>query len=201
MVEGWDMSKKRNAAPATKDAPFAVQDWPAMRPKLRPVSQIIPYPNNPRTHPPAQIEMLARLIKQFGPDQPIVVDGDKGPERGMILKGHGRRAAAIMAGLEEFPVVERFGMTSDEKRAMRIDDNQVALLSGWDNELVRGEIMSLRTAGYDVALLGFGDTQLVQFTTLPAPPSQFQQFGSDIPTQFCCPSCNYKWSGKPTPGE
>ncbi len=25
----------------------------------------------------------------------------------------------------------------------------------------------------------------------------FKEFGEDIETDYCCPKCNYKWSGKP----
>lgn len=188
-------SSKRNVSRETSK-----DDVPALRVKMRALSKIVPYPNNPRTHPPAQVTMLAHLIKKYGPDQSIVVDGDPGPEIGMILKGHGRRLAAIEAGRKDFPIVERFGMTAVEKRAMRIEDNQVGLLSGWDTTLMSMEVGSLKLAGYDISLLGFGEQQLVQFTTQPSPPGEFPTFGDNIPTDFECPQCHYKWSGKPTPG-
>lgn len=130
-------------------------DWPATRPVMRPLSQIHPYPNNPRTHPPAQVAMLAEIMRKRGVDQPIVVD-----EAGVILKGHGRRLAALAAGFEEYPVVEHRGLSDADKAAMRIEDNQVALLAGWDQELVSGEIASLKLGGYDIALLGFPEAQL-----------------------------------------
>lgn len=128
---------------------------PAMAPEWRPLAKIYPYPNNPRTHPQAQIELLAGIMKQRGVDQPIVVDED-----GVIIKGHGRRIAAALAGFKEFPVVVHRGLSDADKKAMRIEDNQVSLLSGWDQGLMRTEISSLQTAGYDVALLGFPEATL-----------------------------------------
>jgi hypothetical protein len=98
-----------------------------MRAIARPLASVKPYPRNTRTHPPAQIELLASLLRKFGPDQPIVVD-----EGGVILKGHGREEAARTAGMASFPVVERRGLSEEDKAALRIADNQVALLSGWD---------------------------------------------------------------------
>jgi hypothetical protein len=169
--------------------------WPIKeRDSYWPIGKIQPYDKNPRTHPPAQVTLLAGLIKSFGPDQHIVVDEDA-----IILKGHGRRLAAIEAEMGWFPVVQRFGLSEDDKRAMRIADNQVTLLAGWDRTLIYGEVMSLKGSGYDVSLLGFGEAQLVQFTTTPGPPAQFATFGEEIETHFECPSCHYKWSGKPTP--
>lgn len=184
------MAKMKTAVNSKPKKP----DWPANRPKNWPLGKIEPYARNPRTHPPAQIALLASIFKKHGIDQPIVVD-----DAGVILKGHGRRLAAIEAGLAEFPVVQRFGLSDEEKTAMRIEDNQVALLAGWDQELIRGEVAVLRTAGYELALLGFGEAQLVHFTTTPGPPAEFPAFGEDIEIDHQCPRCGYVGSGDWTP--
>lgn len=185
------MTRKKQKPAASEPAR---PKWPADM--MWPLSRVLPYERNPRTHPPAQIVLLSQLLLKHGPDQPIVVDED-----GIILKGHGRRLAALAAGMEDFPVVQRAGMTEADKTAMRIADNQVALLSGWDKELIRHDIGDLKNSGYDVALLGFGDQQLVQFMTTPGPPDGFATFDETIPTKFCCPKCAYRWSGNPLAGE
>lgn len=179
----------------TQDRPSPPAGHPALHPETWALDRIQPYPNNPRTHPKAQIELLAELLKRRGVDQPIVVDED-----GVILKGHGRRMAAMLAGLDDFPVIVRKGLSEVEKSAMRIEDNQVALLSGWDRELIREEMTMLKAAGYEMPLLGFGEGQLVAFTTLPGPPGEFGEYGEDIEVDYVCPRCKYKWSGKPNPG-
>lgn len=167
------------------------------RHKAVPLSKIIPYEHNPRTHPPAQIELLGELLAKYGPDQDIVVD-----ENWIILKGHGRRAAADLKGLKDFPVTQRFGLSDEDKAAMRIADNQVALLSGWDNDLISFEIKRLDRANFDLKLLGFGEKQLVSFTTHVGPPAGgFQSFGENIETSYCCPACKYSWSGDPLAGK
>ena len=125
---------------------------------MRGIAAIVPYDRNPRTHSPEQIALLASLMTKYGIDQPIVVDED-----GVILKGHGRRLAAMEAGFKAFPVVVHHGLSEDDKRAIRIADNQVALLSGWDTDLLRTELTELSVAGYDMPMLGFNDTQLVSF--------------------------------------
>ena len=184
-----------------KKMPAAVPAWKKRGLKIAPakwwpLAEIRDYPRNPRTHPPAQVELLASLLEKYGPDQDIVVD-----ENGVILKGHGRKLAATKNGWPSYPVVQRFGLSEAEKIAMRIEDNQLALLSGWDNELVRGEIAVLQKSGYELAMLGFGDAQLVSFTTTPGPPAAFAEFGDDIATEHECPRCGYRWSGssKPAP--
>jgi len=164
--------------------------------KLWKLDAIKEYPHNPRTHPPAQVSLLASLIAKYGPDQDIVVD-----EAGVILKGHGRKLAAAEAGRKDFPVTQRFGLSEEDKIAMRIADNQVGLLSGWDNQLVSFEIERLRRSDYPVELLGFGEAQLVSFETTPGPPASFQTFDETIPTQHECPRCGYRWSGTTAPSE
>lgn len=171
------------------------KSWPAAKVEMRSLESILPYQHNPRTHPPAQIELLAASMKEDGVTAPIMVDED-----GVILYGHGRLLAAKKNGFKKFPVIVAAGLSEDRKRAIRIKDNQIALLSGWDNELVKFEIESLKRTGYDVALLGFGEAQLVQFMTTPQPPSSFPQFDEDIPTAYCCPNCRYSWSGNPLAG-
>ena len=162
--------------------------------EIWPIEEIRPYPGNPRTHPEEQVKFLADILKRVGPDQPIVVD-----ENGEILKGHGRRLAAIRAGLKSFPVYQRFGLTPNEKFEMRVSDNQSGLMSGWDHELLRVGIEQLKLADYDTGLLGFGAKQLVQFETVPMPPAEFQEFGENIAVEHECPKCGYRWSGSSAP--
>ena len=136
--------------------------WPALHSEMRPIKDLIPYPNNTRTHPPEQIEMLAGMMQRYGVDQPIVVDEDN-----VILKGHGRRLAAIAAGFDVFPVATHHGLSDHEKRAMRIEDNKSALMAGWDQGLMKLEVGSLIMAGYDVSLLGFDSYELDAFMSPP----------------------------------
>ncbi len=170
------------------------EKWPASKVELRPINWIKPYENNPRTHPPAQIELIASSMREDGVTSPILVD-----EEGVIIAGHGRRLAAIQNGYAEYPIVIARGWSDKKKMSVRLKDNSYAALSGWDKELVRGEIVQLQAMDYDVKLLGFGDTQLVQFTTLPGPPSQFPAVGADLHVDKQCPKCGYVGSGDWTP--
>lgn len=132
--------------------------WPASKVSMRAMDRIKPYEKNPRTHPQSQIELLAKLMQTYGVDQPIVVDED-----GVILKGHGRRLAAIAAGFDAFPVVVHSGLSDDEKTALRIADNQAALLSRWDDEFLRADVTALKDEGFDLSILGFGEGELSAF--------------------------------------
>lgn len=145
-----------------KQAAAAIK-WPAAKTEMWPLTAIIPYEKNARTHPPEQIALLATLMARRGVDQPIVVD-----EAGVILKGHGRRMAALHDNFAEalaqaggrFPVAVHRGLSEAAKRAMRIEDNQLSLLSGWDNELLRLELGELKAEGYDLPEIGFDVKEL-----------------------------------------
>jgi DNA modification methylase len=170
------MSKsKKKKAPRTATARG---DWPAQNVSDWAIKDIKPYAKNPRTHPQDQITLLAEHMKRFGVDQPIVVDED-----GVILKGHGRRMAAIEAGFKTYPVVVHKDLTEEEKDLVRVGDNQAALLSDWDPELIRLTVSDLQASGADLRLLGFPDTELKGFLQTdekpPADPDDLPELAKD----------------------
>ena len=54
-----------------------------------PIATLRPYTRNARTHSPKQIAQIAASIREFGFNNPILIDRD-----GEIIAGHGRVAAA-----------------------------------------------------------------------------------------------------------
>jgi len=120
-----------------------------------PLAKILDYDKNPRTHPPEQIARLAASMLSEGVTMPILVD-----EAGVIIAGHGRKAAALVNSFTEYPVVIARGWSEQKKRAARISDNSLGLMSGWDSVLITGELQNLKLAGYDLPLLGFPEAQL-----------------------------------------
>lgn len=118
------------------------------------IERVKPYPRNTKLHDPAQVNKIAKSIKEFGFDQPIVVDAD-----GVIIKGHGRRLAAIQLGMKYVPVVVRADMSEEQVRASRLADNRVA--KGDDDiELLQEELMKLSNSSFDMSSLGFDDREL-----------------------------------------
>ncbi|MGB3667886.1 MAG: site-specific DNA-methyltransferase [Bermanella sp.] len=116
------------------------------------VKNLIPYANNSRTHSDDQVNQVASSIKEFGFTNPVLVDSDGG-----IIAGHGRVMAAKKLGLEEVPCIELNHLTEAQKKAYVIADNQLALNSGWDLDMLKLEVESLNEMDFDVELLGFDD--------------------------------------------
>ena len=117
-----------------------------------PVDELVPYENNPRTHSDVQIERLVKSLKEFGFTNPILIDEDNN-----VIAGHGRLQAAIIAGLKTVPTITLGHLTPEQRRAYVIADNQLALNSGWDDDLLQAELNALGEAGFDLTLLGWGE--------------------------------------------
>ena len=127
-----------------------------------PLKRLVPYARNARTHSPAQVAQIAASIQEFGFTNPILVATDAG-----ILAGHGRLAAARELGLQTVPVVVLDHLTPEQRRAYVLADNQLALNAGWDQHLLRSELLDLRTDGVEWDLLGFGADDIGELFSIP----------------------------------
>ena len=78
--------------------------WPADRVEHWPTERLIPYANNPRLHSEADLEKIAASILKWGWTNPVLVD-----EKGVLIAGHGRVAAAAKLGLKSIPVIVAHG--------------------------------------------------------------------------------------------
>lgn len=112
-------------------------------------NSLTPYANNSKKHPRDQIEQIAHQILKYGFDSPISID-----EKGVIIKGHGRREAAIFIKMKKVPVIIRTDLDEHEKMAIRIADNKVAE-SEWDKEFLKFEIGTLARNEFNLEDTGF----------------------------------------------
>jgi DNA modification methylase len=122
-----------------------------------PIGSLKPYPGNARTHDERQLAKIASSLDAFGWMNPLIVDGE-----GIIIAGHGRWLAAQQLELTEVPVVRISHLTPDAVRAYRIADNQLALLSGWDDELLAIELQHLSAVDLDfnLEIIGFDHPEI-----------------------------------------
>ena len=132
--------------------------------EMWPIERIIPYDKNPKRHPEVQIEKLAKHIAEIGWDQPIVVDEDN-----LILKGHGRRLAALKLGLKEVPVVQKSGLSGVQKKKVRIADNKLNE-APWVPELLKLELEEIQIDQPNLEPLGFELHELEDLLDEPTKP-------------------------------
>src|SRR5574343_611285 len=86
------------------------------------VKKLENHPKNRNQHGQDQIERLAELYKYHGIRHPIIVS----KLSGYIVAGHGRKLAAIRAGIKEMPVVYQDFENTEAEYAFLISDNAIA---------------------------------------------------------------------------
>lgn len=115
-------------------------------------NEIIPYENNPRKN--LNVDKVADSLKEFGFQQPIVVD------KGMVvIVGHTRLEASKKLGLDQVPVLIA-DITPEKAKAYRIADNRLNQDSSWDFHLLNTEFGDLLDNHYDLSHLGFDEKEI-----------------------------------------
>jgi len=142
------------------------------------LEQIIPYSRNPRKN--QHIDKVASSIKEFGFQQPIVVDKEN-----VIIVGHTRYLAAQKLGMREVPVIKAENLDENQVKAYRIADNRVSEESQWDNELLNLELMDLQKNEVDLSVLGFEQSEIDKIFSsddplFVAPEQSFEEQTPDV---------------------
>lgn len=109
-----------------------------MQIELMALDDLKPYERNPRDNDKA-VDAVAESIKQYGWQQPIVVD-----ENREIVVGHTRYKAAQKLGMREAPVVVARDLTEEQIKAYRLADNKTGEKATWDAKLLKLEIEDLQ---------------------------------------------------------
>jgi len=159
--------------------------------KIVALDDLKPNPRNPNMHSAAQIALLAKIMRGQGWRNPIVVS----KRSGFVVSGHGRLLAARQLDLKSAPVDFQAFKTDADELAHLIADNRIAELAELNRSMLRDLVEELDTGAFDMDLTGFDTGSLEELMTA-APPEEFPAVDEDIPVDFKCPKCGYKWSGK-----
>lgn len=119
------------------------------------IDDVIPYENNPRRNDEA-VEYVANSIKEFGWQQPIVVD-----KEGVVIVGHTRLKAAHELGLKEVPVHVAEGLTEDQAKAYRLADNKTGELAIWDFPKLNMELEDIDWLDMNMEDFGFSTLSFI----------------------------------------
>lgn len=134
------------------------------------VAKLKPYEHNARQHSDPQVEQIKASIRKFGFVGVLAYD-----ERGLAI-GHGRQRALLEMwdagedvwgpGKREYlpkgkaPAIDITGLSDDERRALIIADNQLALNATWDEVTLSAELKALMEASFELPVIGFDDGAL-----------------------------------------
>ena len=121
------------------------------------VVDLIPHPRNPNKHDDRQIGLLAKIIRNQGWRNPIVVS----ERSGFIVPGHGRLEAAKVLNVEQVPVDSQAFTNEAEEYAHLIADNRIAELAEASRDELAELIRELE-GKIDLDLTGFDAPSLAE---------------------------------------
>lgn len=157
------------------------------------ITDLIPYANNAREHSDDQILQIASSIKEFGFNNPILIDKDNG-----IIAGHGRLAAAKMLNMTEVPTIKLEHLTDAQRKAFILADNRIAINSTWNTDLLALELEDLKD-DFDLKLLGFNEDEvnaLIDPEFLPASEDEQGKLDELDPKWIDCPHCGKEFDAR-----
>ena len=131
------------------------------------IDEIKPYENNPRNNDDA-VDAVANSIREFGWQQPIVVDIG-----GVIIAGHTRYKAAQKLGLKTVPVVVADNLTEEQAKAYRLADNKTNELAEWNDDLLENELGSIDDI--DMSDFGFPPLETIEEENSDARDDDFDE--------------------------
>lgn len=120
------------------------------------VEKATPNPKNPNQHDTRQVELLGNIIQANGWRAAVTIS----KRSGFIVKGHGRRLAAIEKGWEYVPVDYQDYASEAEEWADLIADNRLAELSTLDTTMLVDLINEMDTGDVPVELSGYTEEDL-----------------------------------------
>jgi ParB-like chromosome segregation protein Spo0J len=93
---------------------------------------------NPRLHTRRQIRQIARSIRAFEFNVPIIIDAELN-----VIAGYGRVLACLEPGWTKVPTIRLEHLSEAQKRAFMIADNRLTETSVWDDVLLAEQLKEL----------------------------------------------------------
>lgn len=130
---------------------------PTLQSLAVPIGTLVPDPKNARAHNERNLEVISNSLKEHGQDTPIVAE--KGTN--IIIKGHGRLAAAKMLGWTHIAVVFVESSGENSRISRSLVDNQSAALATWDFDALMASLNTLVENDVSIEDIGFSQEDLV----------------------------------------
>ena len=134
-------------------------------------------PANPRLHSRKQIKQIAKSVKEFGFNVPVLIDA-----QGKVIAGHGRVLACQMLGITIVPTISLEHLTETQVRAFMVADNKLTENSTWDEGLLRQQFKALAEVelDFDLEATGFEVGEIDVMLEGPAPSHSGKEDPADL---------------------
>lgn len=152
--------------------------------------QLLANPANWRIHPKFQQDALAGVLDDVGWVQRIIVN----QQTGHVVDGHLRVSLALSRDEQTIPVLY-VDLTPEEEALVLATIDPLSALAVTDAAKLDDLLQSVST---DSEALQQMLANLAASASAPVveAPEDFAEYDEDIDTDFCCPKCGYRWSGK-----
>lgn len=171
--------------------------WTNCRVKL---GDLKPWAQNPRMSTKAQAHRILQSLDDFGQVQTVAIGPDS-----EVYDGHQRLSALLTIHGQDYELDARRSsraLSDVEHRALVIALHAGAY-GGWDWGALSGwDTAQLGSWGMDGDLLKQWNDDACNLREMlgaeseVVSPDDFNEYGEDIDTEYQCPKCGYRWSGK-----
>jgi ParB-like chromosome segregation protein Spo0J len=166
----------------------------ALRPLAVPCDGLVLDPANARKHGASNLEAIKGSLTVYGQRKPIVANR----RSGTVIAGNGTLEAARALGWTHIAVV----FTDDDPVTavgFAIADNRTAELAEWDADALDRLLAEVRVDDERLRQM-FDDLAEAEGTAArdageASAPEDFPEVDENVPTEYQCPKCGYRWSG------
>ena len=139
---------------------------------------------------------LRQLCEDLGISDQVVQAPPHAP-RYVLIDGHLRKETA-----DEWPVLI-LDLTDEEADKLLAAYDPLSAMAEADEEKLKALLSTVVTESEGLSGLldslrrSLVEAESEEATSVTASPEEFREYGEEIATDYCCPKCNYRWSGKP----
>lgn len=160
--------------------------------KVMALDAIIPYWRNPRRISDESVNAVMTSIREYGYQQPIVID-----DKRTIIIGHTRYMALRRLGVKEAHVIVAEGLSEMKVKELRVIDNRVSEFTTWDFDKLVDE---LETRNNDLMRMFFPEIVIDVDAASKTPiiedgdeDGDEEKVREESMADFICPACFHSW--------
>ena len=145
-------------------------------------------PRNAKKHGEESIQHIAKSLKEFGQQKPVIVSPSM-----VVMAGNGTLAAAKALEWTTIKGVVT-ELTGKQLKAYALADNKTAEYAGWDFSVLRDVIEELDDGEYDLTSTGFdqGELERIMGWVASEPLDEIEE-DPQKRNSIICPNCKHEF--------
>ena len=158
---------------------------------VKPASQFVFNPLNPRIHPDPQRRAVQASLNEFGWVSPVI----ENETTGYVIDGHERIWDALAKGDDEPVPYIVVSVPADKEPALLAVFDKITTMAKYDGEMVNMLLSQIDLDSLDADLRDVLEGLQDDVIVLSSAIDDFITVDETLETQHEGPKCHYKWSG------